>query len=173
MSTLEFRIVAWLTVLALLASALLWAHHKGAADVQAQWDAAKAVQAAQVAVAEQQKQAAEDTQRETFNTLAAKYEAATHAQPPIVADPTAVAVNTGALRLRGETNAPGVCARPADLSGATARSRALDAAATQALADRTANSIAAVRAGDDADRRERQLDQQITILQALLRSERQ
>ena len=173
MSTLEFRIVAWLAVLALLASALLWAHHKGAADVQAQWDAAKAVQAAQAAVAEQQKQAADDTQREAFNALAAKYEAATHAQTPTVADPTAVAVNGGALRLRDEVEPAAVCARPADMSDITARSRALDAAATQALADRTANSIAAVRAGDDADRRERQLGEQITILQALLRSERQ
>ncbi len=165
---------AVLLVLALIAGYGLWHHRvfaEGAASVQTQWDAQKAKDAVATQKAQFEKQAAEDTQRGTFNSLAAAYEAATHAPQPSIADRVSAGLAAGSLQLRGG-DAPVVCPASPGVPEATARSRAADAAATQALADRVANSIAAVRAGEAADKRERDLDAQIVGLQGVLNVER-
>jgi hypothetical protein len=154
-------------ILAALAGLFLWGHHVGAASVQARWDAAKAAQAA--AVARQAAASATQTQSWTqqFAATAAQFEATTHEPTPAVADSVAAAAAAGTVQLRDRADR---C--PGQVSGAAARSRAADAAATAALAQRTADSIAAVRVGDAADARERQLGEQVKALQALLRAER-
>jgi hypothetical protein len=165
------KLGALLLVLGALAGLYVWGHHAGAAAVQARWNAAQAQQAA--AAANQRAASAQQTFTwlDQFQTIATRYEAATHETLPAVSDAVATAVDHGAVRLRGSTSA--ACPETAAVSGATARARAADAAATQALADRIAYSIAAVRAGDDADERERQLGEQVKALQAILQAERQ
>lgn len=167
------KLIAAAAVLALLAGGLLWfgAHERaiGAAGVQARWDEAKSVQAQAVAKAEADATNRVTTMRNQFDALSAKYEAATHAQAPSIADSIAAGVRDGSVRLRDA----GVCAGGDQVSAATARSRAADAAATQALADRTTAAIAAIRAGDEADARERQLGAQVIGLQGVLRAERE
>lgn len=155
----------------MMAGLYLWGHHKGAESVQARWDAAQAMQSA--AAANQRAASAQQTLDWTqqFQGIQAHYEAATHEPTPTVADATAVAVSAGTLRLPAGSSQTDRCG--GSVSGAASRSRAADAAATQALADRVTAAIAAVRAGDDADARERALGQQVTALQALLRAERQ
>lgn len=151
-----------------------WMHRRGevvgAARVQAAFDAYKAEQTAAALAATSAARGAESAQRGAFDVIAANYEATIHAQTFPLADSLAAGIADGSLRLRNDATCP---AAPAgDLSAATARSRAADAAATQALADRAAAAIAAVRAGDAADARERQLGAQVTALQAILRAER-
>lgn len=161
------RLIGAGLVLSALVALFLWGHHVGAASVQARWDAAKAVQTAAT-----ERQAAASAQTtltwtQQFAATSAHYEAVTHEPTLAVADSVAAAVAAGAVRLRD--NAP---ACPAAVSIAAARSRAADAAATQALADRTAAAIDAIRIGDAADARERQLGEQVMALQAVLTAER-
>lgn len=169
MTSIQLLIAKIAAVLALCLALFFWGDHHGAAGVQARWDAAKAVQTA--AAANQRASAAQQTLNwtEQFQTIANRYQESAHETPPVVADAVASAIAAGALRLRDQ---PAACPAGATVSVATARSRAVDAAATQALADRVANSIAAVRAGSDADARERQLGQQVIALQAILATER-
>lgn len=170
---LQLRIAALALLLVLIGS--MWlagdihGHKAGAAAVKAHWDAAKTVQQAAVAKAQAQADVEAQTERATFNTLAKKYEDLVNAQAPAVADSVAAGVRTGALRLR---DAVPVCVGSGYVPAAAVRARAADAAATQALADRTQAAIAAVRAGDEADARERQLDAQVIGLQSILRAER-
>jgi hypothetical protein len=125
--------------------------------------------AAQAAVNAQAKLQADHTAMENkFQALNAKYEAATHAKAPDVAGSVSAGITGGTLRLRDAE----VCAADRQAAAATARSRAADAAATQALADRVAHSIASVRAGDEADKREHDLGEQVTALQGILEAER-
>ena len=170
LASIYVKLAAVAVLLFALAGFGLWCHHKGATSVQAQWDAAKAVQTA--AADRQALASTTQTLRWTqqFAQTATHYEALNHETTPAVADAVTTAVAAGTVRLRDE--APTV-ACPGTVSVAASRSRAADAAATQALADRLTNSIAAVRAGDIADARERQLGQQIIALQALLAIERQ
>lgn len=106
---------------------------------------------------------------ETFADIASGYlKEESHAYPSI-ANVLPAAVAAGTMQLR---NACPEVPR-GDVPGATTRSRIADAAATQALADRTNAAIAAVRAGDAADARERRLGAQVTALQAVLAAERQ
>lgn len=170
LASLEAKLIGLALVLAALAGLYLWGHHRGAADVQAQWDAAESRQ--NVAAANQRATSAQQTLDWTqqFSKINERYEEAAHAPPaPTIANAVATAAADGTLRLRNEPTCPAGIA----VSGATVRARAADAAATQALADRVTAAIAAVRAGDDADARERQLGQQVTALQALLVAERQ
>jgi hypothetical protein len=159
--------VALVALLVALGGSWVWGHHVGAAGVQARWDAAKTDQAQVVAHAETHNAAQSTAWINQFSAINAKYEADSHAQAPAIAETVAAGVAAGTLRLRDGTH---VC--PGAVSAATARSRAADAAATQALADRTQTAIAAVRAGDEADRRESRLDAQVMALQAVLRAER-
>lgn len=169
LASIYVKLAAVAVLLFALAGFGLWCHHKGATSVQAQWDAAKAVQAA----AADRQALASTTQTlswtQQFAQTATHYEATTHETTPAVADAVSTAVAAGTVRLRDEAPAA-TC--PAAVSVATSRSRTADAAATQALADRVANSIAAVRVGDAADARERQLGAQVTGLQAVLDAER-
>lgn len=146
----------------------LWGHHVGAAAVQAKWDKATAGQTVAAVKASEAARTTETAQATDFAGIASGYlQATTHAYPSI-ADALPAAVDAGAVRLRDNCPSP----TGGGVSEATARSRAADAAATQALADRVENSISAVRAGDEADARERQLGAQVIGLQAVLTAER-
>lgn len=140
----------------------------GASGVQARWDDAKATQATAAVTASETARVTELQHANDFAGIAAGYlQAQSHAYPSI-ADALPAAVAGGAVQLRDtcpETHSGGV-------PEAAARSRAADAAATQALADRVQAAIAAVRAGDEADARERLLGAQVTALQAVLTAER-
>jgi len=170
----EIKVYAALgLVLALLVGGWYYGHCRydaGAASVRAQWDAAKVAQSAVVAGAQADNAAQSTTWINQFAAAGAAYEATTHAQAPAVADSVAAGVRDGTVRLRGEGECPAV--RAGAVSAATARSRAADAAATQALVDRVQAAVAAVRAGDEADARERQLDAQVVGLQEILSAER-
>lgn len=163
------KLAGVLLVLAALAALFMWGHHEGALSVQTRWDAAKAVQTAAAAEQALQTRATEDNQRNAFNALAAKYEEAIHAPQPSFAEHLAPAVAAGTVRLRDESAA--VCS--GQMPVVAARARIADAATASAATQRLADSIAAVRAGDEADQREHVLDQQIIALQALLEAERQ
>lgn len=159
---------AWpyLLLTAVIGGGIWYLHHRwfneGAASVQAQWD--DATHQAQAKSAQQSLDWLTH-----FNTIAARYEDAIHAPQRAVADSVAAGVRIGALRLRDVP--PESC--PGRVSDATASSRAADAAATQALADRVQAAIEIVRIGDEADAREHQLDAQIIGLQDTLKAERQ
>lgn len=159
----------WLVVLfALLSTSFAVGHHQGAKAVQAKWDVATAGSNVVATKASESARVTEQQQSNDFSGIETGYlQATTHAYPTIGASIPA-AFDAGTVQLRDR------CPSPAggSVSKATAASRAADAASTQAIADRVENSIAAVRAGDAADARERQLDQQVTALQALLLAER-
>jgi len=152
----------------ILLGLFLWGHHAGASNVQAKWNASNLAQARAIADAQLQADVEAETMRNSFNALSSSYEAAVHAKHPTVADSVAAGVDTGTVQLRDAA----MCAGGGSVSAATARSRAADAAATQALADRVQAAIAAVRAGDEADARERQLGAQVIGLQGVLAAER-
>lgn len=153
-------------ILALLAGLMFYAHHLGASSVQAKWDAQKRLDT--IAVAKVEAASAEHARslQAQFDALNVTYKDKLNEKPTSVADPIPAAVADGSLRLRDVT----VCS--GNVSATTASSRAADAATTQALADRVSHSIAAIRAGDAADERERQLDAQIIGLQDALSAER-
>ncbi len=163
------KLIGAFMAMTLLAGLFLWGHCVGAGGVQAKWDAAKLAQSTAVVIAQSAADTKYDVQQTKFSALGATYEATTHAQVPAVADSIAAGITGGTVQLRDK---PALCPTRGTVSAATASSRAADAAATQALADRVANSIAAVRAGDAADARERQLDAQVIGLQAILAAER-
>lgn len=168
MTSIYLKLGALGVILCALLGLYLWGHHNGAASVQAKWEAMKVVQAHAVAKAEAQAKATADATAKKFNALSDQYEAAIHAQAPSVADSAASGVAGGTLRLRDAATCPGT----GTVSATVSASRAADAAATQALADRVQAAVAAVRAGDEADRRENRLDVQVRALQAVLRAER-
>lgn len=159
-------------LLTALAAAVIWfgAHerHLGAAGVQAKWDLANAQQTQLALKSSESARATEYAQAQAFAGIESTYlQTTAHVYPSIV-DSLPAAVAAGTVRLRNDCPATGASAVPS----ATARARAADAAATQALADRTAAAIAAVRAGQQADARERQLGAQVIALQSLLNAER-
>lgn len=168
LASLYAKLAAAALLLAFLVGLFLWGHHSGAAGVQAKWDAAKVVQQIAVAKAHADNDLHTEIMRNSYNALSAKYEAVLHAQVPAVADSVAAGVTAGALRLRDNA-----AACPGAVPEATARSRLVDAAATQALSDRVAAAIRIIRIGDAADKRERQLGAQVIALQAVLTAERQ
>jgi hypothetical protein len=169
----QAKLIAAGILLLALAAAMIWfgAHERGigAAKVQAKWDAATAAQIKLAVMASEAARTHEQAQSSAFASIATDYLQATTHDYPSISDALPAAVATGTVRLRDACPDTTGGAR----AEATARSRATDAASTQALADRVANSIAAVRAGDAADARERQLGAQVTALQAVLRAERQ
>lgn len=171
-ASIEAKLIAAAVLLIVMASAVAWfgAHERsiGAAGVQAKWDAANASHAVAATAASEAARATENRQTQDFAGIASGYlQATTHAYPSL-ADALPAAVAAGAVQLRDHCPA----AAGAGVPEATARSRAADAAATQALADRVQAAIAAVRAGDEADARERQLGAQVIGLQAVLAAER-
>jgi len=173
-TTLYAKLIAAAIVLAALAGAGFYLHHSGyesgKAVVQAKWDAEKLRQANVATKATAAARAHENAQAVSFSGIESNFlQATTHAYPSI-ADALPAAVAAGTVKLR---NACPIAPASRGVSRATARSRALDAAATQALADRQIAAIAAIRAGDASDARERVLDAQIVGLQAVLVAERQ
>ena len=168
------KLIAAAIVLAVLAAAGFYLHHSGyesgKATVQAKWDAEKLRQANVAIEATAAARAHENAQAVSFSGIESNFlQATTHAYPSLAgALPAAVAAGTVKLR-----DACPVTPTSCGVSEATARSRALDAAATQAVADRTQNAIAVVRLSDASDARERVLDAQIVSLQAILVAERQ
>jgi len=166
-----------LAIVLSIVGARLWLHHygavhysAGAASVQTRWDTANARQAAAVAAAQAEQAAHATVTAANFDALAAHYQAQAHAHTPSLADALPAGLAAGAFRLRNDS--PAVCPGGAPAGAAATRSHELDAAATQALADRTATAIAAVRLGDVADARERQLGAQVKALQGVLEAER-
>lgn len=172
MTSLKARLIAAASLAVLIGTLLvLFAMHEraiGAAGVQAKWGAAKAEQAAVVAKAQAAATRRVMDLQHQFDALSAKYETATHVHAPQIADTVAAGLADGTVRLRDDQRA--ACA--GTVPATTARSRAADAAATQALADRTAAAIRIIRIGDAADARERQLGEQVIALQGVLRAER-
>lgn len=157
------RLYAALALIVLLALGGWWLHHAGYASGKADCEAAQAVTAGQAVASAR---AIEHQQTTDFAGIGADYLQATTHDYPSIADTLPAAVAAGTVRLRDD------CPASRDVSAASARSRAADAAATQALADRVEAAVAAVRTGDEADARERQLGAQVTALQAVLRAER-
>lgn len=147
-------------VLALLAGGGWVGYDLGSSHVQHAWNAAKTK--AQTASQHHTQQV-----EESSHAAAVDYIHALTTLAPQVAPSVSAGVAGGTLQLRDNPTCAG------NVPAATARARAADAAATQALADRIAHSIAAVRAGDAADARERQLGAQVRALQAIVKADRQ
>lgn len=166
-------LVILVAILFVMAGVLLYGHSRydaGKRVVQASWDAANAKQNAEVVRVEASQIAHTASVAGHFDAIAASFEEQAHAQADPLAGTLSAAVTAGTFRLR---DSEAVCPADSHPAAAASGSRAADAAATQALADRTAAAIAAVRAGDAADQREKQLDAQVIALQALLKAERQ
>ncbi|MEO9079615.1 MAG: hypothetical protein ABI268_09920 [Rhodanobacter sp.] len=167
---IEFKLYFILAFgVALLAGAAWAVHHErdvGRAEVQAKWDLAVAQQN-RVAVAASEKARTTEHQRAAdFSGAVATYiEVTAHADSPFTL-PAALAAGT--LKLRDDCPAAG----RSDVSAATARSRAADEAATEALSKRVEAASTVVRVGHASDARERQLGAQVTALQDVLRAER-
>ena len=155
-------------ILAIMAGLFLWGHHVGSASVQAKWDDQTLADKVAVATAEQQNSLREESLHDSYNSLSARYMEIVNAPTPSLANAIPASLSAGTLVLRDNP----VCPSSGNVTTATARSRAADAATTQALADRVSNAIAAVRLGDQTDARERQLDAQIVALQGVLSAER-
>jgi hypothetical protein len=168
MASIYAKLAAGALLLGACLGLFLWGHHVGATGVQAKWDAQKAVDAIAVAKVEAKNAATAKSQQDQFNALEAKYEQSQKVALPSIADATSASITGGTLELRDIT----VCPGSGNVTTATAASRAADAAATQALADRVTTAIQIVRLGDTSDARERQLDDQIAGLQGLLNAER-
>lgn len=172
-ASLYAKLMSAALVAALLAGAGLWLHHSGAvagaARVQAQWDAAKAVQAAAAITASESARKTETAQTTAFANVATHYLKDTTDAYPSIADALPAAVAAGAVRLRDTCPAP-----PASrgVPETTAAARALDAAATAALAQRTKDAIDLVRLSDAADKRESDFRALIVALRATLAAER-
>lgn len=168
MASIYAKLIGAGILVACLLGIFLYGRHVGASSVQDKWDAQKQVDAIAVAKVEATNAATAKSQQDQFNALEAKYEQAIKPSPS-VADTVSAGVTSGTLRLRDST----VCPSSGNVTAATAASRASDAAATAAIAQRVADSITAVRVGDAADKREQDLDAQIIGLQGLLKAERQ
>lgn len=106
-----------------------------------------------------------------YDSLEQNYETLLHQQGPSIATATSTAVAAGSLILRDAGTQ--TCPRRGTGDSATAAARAADAAATQALADRTKAAIEIISIGDEADKREHDLDAQIVGLQAIVMADRQ
>jgi hypothetical protein len=171
-ASIEAKLIAAAVLLLAMVSAVIWfgAHERGigAAGVQTKWDAANATQTVVAVKASETARATENRQANDFAGIASGYlQATTHAYPSL-ADALPASVAAGTMRLRDTCRAPG----SSGMSEAAAHSRVLDAASTQALADRVAAAIEIVRIGDAGDARELRLGAQVTALQALLVAER-
>lgn len=155
-------------ILLLFLGLFMWGHHVGAAAVQAKWDLATAQQTQLALKSSESARATEHTQAQAFAGIESTYlQISSHVYPSI-ADSLPAAVAAGTVRLRNACPAAG----SSDVPSTATRARELDAAATQALADRTQAAIFAVSAGDAADKREADFRALIVSLRALLSAER-
>jgi hypothetical protein len=150
--------------IALAASLLLggwYLHHRWFHDG---YQAKAAEVAKQDAKAKADADKRETAMRDAYNALANRYEQ-DKADAQATHDRDVAALHAGTLKLQDRWTCPGV-------SAATAASRERDAAATQALADRTQAAIEIVSIGYDADKREADLDAQVKALQGILQADR-
>ena len=155
-------------ILALLAGLYAYGHHAGALSVQYKWDIANAAQAQIAAQAADKTRATEHDQSTAFAGIETGYLQATSHAYPSLADNLHAAIDAGTMQLRDDCSAPDSRSVPA----ATARARAADAGRAASATQRLADAVAAVQVSDASDTRERQLDAQVTALQALLAAER-
>lgn len=156
------RVYAALALLIALAAGGWWLHHSGYASGVAHEATIVAQRDAKAAAEAQKREAA---MRDAYNALAQRYEQdKAHAQADH--DRAIADLRDGAVKLQDKWTCP-------SLPAVTVASRERDAAATQALADRTAAAIRIVQLGYDADKREAELGAQVTALQGILRAERQ
>lgn len=142
--------------------------HKGEVTLQARWDAQNKLNASVAAAAKAKNASTTSYLQNQFGGINSTYLGITNAPTPSIFSTIPASMSAGTVQLRDTAS----CPSSSRGSTATAASRAADAAATQALADRVSNSIAAVRAGDEADKRERDLDAQIIALQNAITAER-
>lgn len=145
---------------------------ESANDAQTLSDWKQQVDNGKVTAAKVQAQNAKDKAalQSKYDSVEQNYELLLQQQGPSIATATSTAVASGTLVLRDAGTQ--TCPSSNQGSDATAASRAADAAATQALADRVTTAIQIVRIGDAADTRERQLDAQIVGLQAIINADR-
>jgi hypothetical protein len=151
--------------IALAASLLLggwYLHHRWFHDGYQAKSAEVAVQDAKAKVEADKRETA---MRDAYNALASKYEQ-DKADAQATHDRDVAALHAGTLKLQDRWTCPGV-------SGPSIASRERDAAATQALADRTQAAIEIVSIGYDADKREADLDAQVRALQGILQADRE
>lgn len=167
--TLEEKLLSLAAVLLFALAMFLYGMHVGGHKVQAKWDVANAAQTVAAVASSEAARTAETKHATAFNDATTHYLEVTRHVTPSLAQGIPAALAAGTLRLSGECSAPA----GSGVSRATAASRARDAAATQALADRVKNSIAAVQAGDDSDAREQYLRARIELDESLLKAERQ
>jgi hypothetical protein len=165
MSVIPIRVYLYAALLAILAAGGLYLHHRWYDDGYQAKSAEVATQDAKAKVAADKRESA---MRDAYNALANRYEQY-KADAQATHDSDVAALHAGTLKLQDRWTCPGVPA-------ATARSRELDAAATQALAHRAAVEAGAVRIvtiGYDADKREADLRAQVTALQGVVRADRE
>lgn len=168
MASIYAKLIGAGIIVAFCLGLFLYGHHVGTDSVKAKWNAQKLVDAAAVAKVEAANAITAKSHQDQFNALEAKYEQSQKVVFPSVADVVSSGVAGGTLRLRDST----VCPSSGNVTATTAASRAADAAATAAIAQRVTDSISAIRVGDAADKREAVLDAQIIGLQGLLQAER-
>ena len=167
----SFKLYIIAAMVAVLIGVTIWfgAHerHIGETKVQAKWDVAKAAQVSLAEVAVEKSLATNQKQATSFAGIESNYiEVTTHAPTPFDL-PAALAA--GNLQLRDRCPV----ARSSGVPEATARARAADAAAAASATQRLTDSVAAVRAADASDARERVLSAQVIALQDVLRAERE
>jgi len=173
MTGLYARLIAAGVLMLALVGGLLWfgAHERGigAAKVQAKWDLANAAQTKLALDASESARNFERSQSASFSLISDTYLQATSHAYPSIADALPAAVAAGTVRLRNDCHAIGSGGVPSAATG----TRGVDVAAAAAATQRLATAVAAVRVGEQADARERQLSAQVTALQAVLRAERE
>jgi hypothetical protein len=159
---IPIRVYLYAALLLALAGGGWYLHHRWYDDGYQAKSAEVAKQDVKAKVAADKRETA---MRDAYNALANRYEQ-DKADAQATHDRDVAALHAGTLKLQDRWTCPGVPA-------ATARSRELDAAATQALADRTQAAIEIVSIGYDADKREADLRAQVTALQGVVRADRE
>jgi hypothetical protein len=155
------RIYLAIALLLALAGGGWYLHHRWFHDG---YQAKAAEVAKQDAKAKAAADSRETAMRDAYNALASKYEQ-DKADAQATHDRDVAALHAGTLKLQDRWTCPGV-------PSPSIASRERDAAATQALADRTQAAIEIVSIGYDADKREADLDAQVKALQGILQADR-
>jgi hypothetical protein len=155
------RIYLAIALLLALAGGSWCLHHRWFSDG---YQAKAAEVAKQDAKAKADADKRETAMRDAYNALANRYEQ-DKADAQATHDRDVAALHAGTLKLQDRWTCPGV-------PSPSIASRERDAAATQALADRTAAAIEIVSIGYDADKREADLDAQVKALQGILQADR-
>jgi hypothetical protein len=159
---IPIRVYLYAALVVILTAGCFWLHHSGYASGVAHEVAIVAANDAKAKADAEQREAA---MRDAYNNLAHRYEQ-DKSDAQTQHDRDVAALRDGTLRLQDKW----ACS---NLPSATVRSRELDAAATQRLADRTKAAIEIVQLGYDADQREAELAAQVRALQGVVKADRQ